>query len=146
MKNTSVLGNVVPSRVLGRVWRVSFSLMSGSLLAAAIWALPATAAGGAATASAEPASPSAAAIQQSIKLQAVSGKVSSTRDGSFTLEVRQDTPTPGLSFQERRRNTMIFFIDSNTTVDGKLTVGALADVTFRMENGNNMAVSVHVAP
>jgi len=29
-------------------------------------------------------------------------------------------------------------------VDGKLKVGASADVTYRQESGNNIAISVHV--
>jgi Cu/Ag efflux protein CusF len=41
--------------------------------------------------------------------------------------------------------TMTFMIDKNTTVDGKLKVGANADVTYREEGGNNIAVSVRVS-
>ena len=41
--------------------------------------------------------------------------------------------------------TMTFTIDKNTTVDGKLKVGANADVTYRQEGGNNIAISVHVS-
>ena len=40
---------------------------------------------------------------------------------------------------------MIFLINQNTTVDGKLKVGANADVTYREDNGNNVAISVRVA-
>jgi hypothetical protein len=40
---------------------------------------------------------------------------------------------------------MTFMIDKNTTVDGKLKVGANADVTYREEGGNNIAVSVRVS-
>jgi hypothetical protein len=41
---------------------------------------------------------------------------------------------------------MSFTIDQNTTVEGKLKVGANADVTYRQDNGANVAISVHVAP
>jgi hypothetical protein len=41
---------------------------------------------------------------------------------------------------------MSFAIDKNTTIDGKLKVGSSADVTYRQDNGANIAVSVHVTP
>jgi len=41
---------------------------------------------------------------------------------------------------------MKFVMDKNTTVDGKLQVGANADVTYREDSGKNLAISVHVAP
>jgi hypothetical protein len=40
---------------------------------------------------------------------------------------------------------MTFQIDKNTTVDGKLKVGANADVTYRQDGGSNIAISVHVS-
>jgi hypothetical protein len=40
---------------------------------------------------------------------------------------------------------MTFQIDKNTTVDGKLKVGANADVTYREESGNLVAISVRVS-
>jgi hypothetical protein len=40
---------------------------------------------------------------------------------------------------------MSFQIDKNTTVDGQLQVGANADVTYRQDNGSNIAISVHVS-
>lgn len=115
--------------------RVFLSLTFGSLLVAGLWVAPRRAA-----------ATSGAAIQNAVQMQAVSGKITSAHDGSFTLEVGRHTPAVGQSFQARRRNTMTFFIDSNTTVDGQLVPGALADVTFRVDNGNNIAISVHVSP
>ncbi len=42
---------------------------------------------------------------------------------------------------------MTFATDKNTTIDGTLAVGSSADVTYRiLENGTNLAVSVHVTP
>lgn len=42
---------------------------------------------------------------------------------------------------------MMFQIDKNTTITGKLAVGSNADVTYRTNaNGNNVAVSVSVTP
>jgi hypothetical protein len=40
---------------------------------------------------------------------------------------------------------MTFTIDDNTTVSGKLAVGASADVTYRSQGGQNIAVSVRVS-
>ncbi len=41
--------------------------------------------------------------------------------------------------------TMSFQIDKNTTVEGQLQVGANADVTYRQDNGSNIAISVRVS-
>jgi hypothetical protein len=40
---------------------------------------------------------------------------------------------------------MTFQIDKNTTVDGKLQVGANADVTYREEEGKFVAINVRVS-
>jgi hypothetical protein len=47
--------------------------------------------------------------------------------------------------QAAQPKTMNFQVDSNTTIDGKLKVGASADVTYRQEGGNNIAISVRVS-
>jgi hypothetical protein len=41
---------------------------------------------------------------------------------------------------------MTFLIDKNTAVEGSLKVNANADVTYREESGNNVAISVRVTP
>jgi hypothetical protein len=41
---------------------------------------------------------------------------------------------------------MTFVIDKNTTIEGKLKVNANAEVTYREDGGNNVAISVHVTP
>jgi Cu/Ag efflux protein CusF len=55
------------------------------------------------------------------------------------LDQSQTTPS-----QDPSARTMTFTIDKNTTIDGKLKVGASADVTYRQEGGNNIAISVRV--
>jgi hypothetical protein len=86
--------------------------------------------------------------QPAAQLQSVSGKIASVDKSSFTLTVggsasqkmdlvQSSSPTP---------KTMTFQIDKNTTVEGKLKVNATADVTYREEGGNNIAVSVRVTP
>lgn len=117
--------------------RFSLCLGFSVILAAGAWAWPAAATNGGAT---------RAAIQSAEELQAISGRIASARERAFTIVVSNDVPTAGQSFQERRRHNMTFLMDSNTTVDGKLVVGAPAQVAFRVDNGNNIAVTVHVEP
>jgi hypothetical protein len=73
--------------------------------------------------------------------QSVTGTIASVSKNSFTL-------TLGSAMSQREQTsprTMMFLIDKNTTIDGKLRVGASADVTYREDNGNNVAISVRVA-
>ena len=39
---------------------------------------------------------------------------------------------------------MTFLIDENPAMDGKLKVGANTEVTYREQDGNNVAVSVQL--
>lgn len=84
--------------------------------------------------------------QPAAQTQSVSGKIASVEKNSFTLtlasasSVSQDQPQP------RPSKTMSFMIDKNTTVEGSLKVGSNADVTYRQENGANIAISVRVTP
>lgn len=117
--------------------RIGLSIVSGSLLAVTTWALPS-------------ALPSAAPVQDAAKgnvqLQSVSGTVSTVQRDSFTL-VAGASGIKGARFQrlESDTKTMMFIIDQNTAVDGKLKIGATADVIYRVDAGNNMAVSVTVS-
>jgi len=84
--------------------------------------------------------------QSAAQTQSVSGKIASVDKSSFTLTVAGSASqkldmvqTPSAS-----PRTMTFQIDKNTTVEGKLKVNATADVTYREEGGNNIAVSVRV--
>ena len=79
--------------------------------------------------------------------QTVSGKITAVEKSSFSINV-----TSGGSVREQKLvkeasgpKTMTFSIDKNTTVDGQLQVGANADVTYRQEGANNIAISVHVS-
>jgi hypothetical protein len=80
--------------------------------------------------------------------QSVTGKIATVEKSSFTLTVGQSHTSSGESLQQDLASpkTMTFQIDKNTTVDGSLKVGASADVTYRQENGANMAISVRVTP
>jgi len=66
---------------------------------------------------------------------------------SFTLAVGQSqTSSHALEQDPANPKTMNFLINKNTTIEGSLKVGASADVTYRQENGANLAISVHVTP
>jgi Cu/Ag efflux protein CusF len=119
------------------VWRFGFSTLAGTVLVAGALALP-------------PANTHQTQERQqaAAQTQSVSGKIASVEKNSFTLtlstastSVSQDPQQPPSSAK-----TMSFTIDQNTTVEGKLKVGANADVTYRQDNGANVAISVHVAP
>jgi hypothetical protein len=118
------------------IHRMGLSIISGSLLAVGTWALPVGA----------PRARAVAAAQSSVQLQSASGQIATVARDSFTL-----TTTNGASQGEAfaqvdsTSKTMLFVIDDNTTIDGKLTVGANADVIYRDDNGNHMAVSVTVS-
>jgi len=114
--------------------RICVSVLASLVLAATLCAIP----------PADHAQP-AASRQESAQTQSVSGKIASVGKTSFTLTVAStrmlDQSTPS---QEPAAKSMTFMIDKNTTIDGKLKVGANADVTYRQEGGNNIAISVRV--
>ena len=86
------------------------------------------------------------ASQSAQQTQSVSGKIASVERSSFTLAVNSST-THQISASQTPAaapKTMTFQIDKNTTIDGKLKVNATADVVYREEGGNNIAVSVRV--
>jgi protein-disulfide isomerase len=115
--------------------RIAFSALASLALAAATFAVPA---------SANTAKQSSAESQQA-QTQSVSGRIASVEKSSFTLAVESSSTNPGDQMQQTSPKTMTFMIDKNTTVDGKLKVGANADVTYREDGGNNIAVSVRVS-
>ena len=86
------------------------------------------------------------ASQDPAATQTVSGKVASVDTGSFTITVPASAnQSKQVGNEASSPKSMTFQIDKNTTVDGKLQVGANADVTYRQDNGSNVAISVHVS-
>jgi anti-sigma-K factor RskA len=116
------------------VWRFGFSTLAGTVLVAGALAIP-------------PANmhQSTPARQTTPQTQSVSGKIASVDQNSFTLTVGSGS-TVATEQSTAAASTMSFTIDKNTTVDGKLKVGSTADVTYRSDNGANVAISVHVTP
>ena len=115
--------------------RIVFATIAALLLVAALWAMPT------ATSNAQ----SATTVQQTPAAPlSVSGKITSVGKDSFTLAVGGQTP--GQHFSEATETkSMTFMTDKNTTIEGKLRVNANADVTYREENGKDIAINVHVA-
>ena len=74
-------------------------------------------------------------------IQAASGRIRSIQGNTFTLEATAPGPR---STEAPSHKILNLIIDQETKVQGKIAVGAIADVTYRLENGNNIAVSVHV--
>jgi len=114
-------------------WRFGFSTLAGTILVAGALALP-------------PANThqTPQGQQAAPQTQTVSGKIASVDQGSFTLTVASKSSVS--EDPQQQPSTMSFTIDKNTTVDGKLKVGSSADVTYRQDNGANVAISVHVTP
>jgi hypothetical protein len=122
------------------VSRVFFPVLTGLFLTAAVCTLP--------SAARNNATHQQGGQQPSAQSQTVSGKIASVDKSSFSINVTSS----GSANQEQHLansaggpKTMSFQIDKNTTVDGQLQVGANADVTYRQDGGNNVAISVRVS-
>ena len=80
--------------------------------------------------------------------QTVSGKIAAVDKASFTLSVTSGGATSQskqFTNEAAGPKSMTFQVDKNTTIDGQLKVGANADVTYRQDQGSNIAISVHVS-
>jgi hypothetical protein len=115
--------------------KLILSAMASLILVAVVCALPVTL-------------PNTSAIHaQTTATQSVSGKIAEVQKTSFTLSIGPSHTKSNLSqeLQEPMPRSMTFQIDKNTTVDGKLQVGANADVTYREDGGKFVAISVRVS-
>lgn len=115
---------------MSKVARVVFSALTGFALVTALSVVP-----NAAKAQQQDPAP------QQAQTQRVSGKISAFDKTSLTISVA----SASISAQGAAQSSMTFAIDKNTTVDGKLQVGSTADVTYRQDGGNNVAISIHVS-
>jgi hypothetical protein len=69
--------------------------------------------------------------------QSVAGQIASVGDAAFAISITKDNQKP---------ETVEFFVDDKTKVEGKLTIGAQAMVEYRSDSGKNIAVHVVVTP
>jgi hypothetical protein len=116
--------------------KLIWAAMASLILVAAVCAIPPTLAH------------STAALEQTpAPTQSVSGKIAEVQKTSFTLNIvpSHTMSNPGQQVPEPSQKSMTFQIDKNTTVDGKLQVGANADVTYREDAGKYVAISVRVS-
>lgn len=139
-----------------RTQKLAMTIFSAALLTGATVALPSHAAAQAmpnspSSQTAPSASAGSSAQGQQGELQSVSGKITSVSGKTFTLSTSASPSSSpaGQQFQSSQSaqsgQSMTFEINDNTTVSGKLAVGANADVTYRSESGKNIAVSVRVS-
>jgi hypothetical protein len=114
--------------------KLILSAMASLILVAMVCALPVTL-------------PNTSATHEQTAAQSVSGKIAEVQKSSFTLNIGPSHTKSYLSqeLQEPTQRSMTFQIDKNTTVDGKLQVGANADVTYREDGGKFVAISVRVS-
>ena len=106
------------------------SAAAGLVLVAAIWISPATHAH-------QQATKMAMQAQGQQKSLEASGKIATVSDNQFTVEVQKS---------DNSIDPMTFVTDKNSVVDGKLVEGATADVTYRVENGQNIVVRARITP
>jgi hypothetical protein len=115
--------------------RIGVSLIAGLFVAAAAWGLLVTA----------PNHEAVVAAQNGVQLESISGTVATVARDSFTLTTIEVAPqSENLTQVDNTTRTMFFVIDHQTTIQGKLQVDATVDVVYRLDAGNNLAVSVIV--
>jgi hypothetical protein len=85
--------------------------------------------------------------QTAAPTQSVSGQIAEVQKTSFTLNVGPSHTMSNVrqQLQETQQKSMTFQIDKNTTIDGKMQVGANAEVTYREDGGKLVAISVRVS-
>jgi hypothetical protein len=90
-----------------------------------------------------PSLPSTTEGQTSDETQSVTGIIASVGKKSFTLTIEAAISNRQPA-QETNPKSMVFSMDKNTTIDGQLRVGARANVTYREEKGNAIAINVRI--
>jgi hypothetical protein len=117
---------------MNKLARVGVSTIACLALGALFCAVPSTA------------HKAAAVTQSATEAQTVSGKVTAISKTTFTLAVSSAKMASESQPENTNAKTMTFQVDSNTTIDGNLQVGVNADVTYRIDNGDYVALNVRV--
>jgi hypothetical protein len=79
--------------------------------------------------------PARPAFRQTTQVESVTGRISAVTGNAFTV---QTSSRDG-------RKTVTITVDQESVVHGRIAVGLMADVTFRREDRNNIAVSVRTS-
>jgi hypothetical protein len=122
------------------VKRVVLTIVSALAFAATGWGIPREVPNARADSARE---------QNTAQPQSVTGKIASFDKSSLTLNVvasQINASGHQLAQPANTSKTMTFLIDKNTTVEGTLKVDSNAAVTYREDNGSNIAISVSVTP
>jgi Cu/Ag efflux protein CusF len=90
--------------------------------------------------------PSGGAPQAAAQTQSASGTISAVQKDSFTITLAPKSVSSVSTTAQDAPKSMTFSVDKNTTIEGKLAVGASADVTYRDDNGSHVAIAVRVTP
>ena len=122
---------------MSKISRLLLAVAASSILTVAAWAVPGPVPNN---------GPNQAGLPSAAQLQSASGKIAFVDTNSFTLETASDLPRGNQFAQSATVATMTFLVDKNTSISGRLTVGANADVSYRTQDGNNIAVAVSVIP
>lgn len=86
-------------------------------------------------------------VQDAVQTQSASGTISAVDKASFTITLAASKTVSVTNVaQQDPPKSMTFAVDKNTTIEGKLAVGANADVTYRDDSGNHVAIGVRVTP
>jgi hypothetical protein len=91
-----------------------------------------------------PSESSPAAYNQTTEVQSVLGRITSVQGNTFTLAPTKQKKSVKGSQAPKNANVLTLTVDQDTDVQGKIAVGADANVTYRQEDGNNVAVSVRI--
>jgi hypothetical protein len=74
----------------------------------------------------------------------VTGKITAITKNSFTLLIGAAEKSNESTAESNTAKSMNFLVDNNTTIDGNIQVGVDADVTYRIDSGQYIAMNVHV--
>lgn len=83
--------------------------------------------------------------RQTANVESASGEITAVQGNTFTLQTAstKNNSTRSQSAQSDQK-ALTFTIDQDTDVNGKIAIGAEANVTYREQDGNNIAVSVRI--
>lgn len=81
--------------------------------------------------------PTALIRRQTANVQSASGRITAVQGNTFTVEISSNHKSS--QNEDNRPNTLTFTIDQDTRVSGKIAIGAEANVTYRQQDGNNIA-------